>query len=553
MFFNTYLKDAFGSSEQQILGKQGNTFEYTMSKKNQTMKSTASASTLKPDSTASQKPLSHTLWSPYDTVRDVSDSLGISWQLTDDVAKNLAMDVEYRIHEIIEQALKFMRHGKRKALTTQDIDRAMKVLNLEPLYGYDTSKPLVFKEAMIGPGQTLYYVDDDQVDFETLVNQPLPKVPRYTTCTAHWLAVEGVQPTIPQNPNLADIKQLPITQRGTVDNMLSLNNDEITLVTNPKTGVTTVETKQHEKKELEVRPLVKHVLSKEMQLYFNKIIEVLMDQSNEALKTAALESIRSDTGLHQLIPYLIQFVAETITHNLKNLNLLTTMLMLIYSIISNRSIFLDPYVHALMPCILTLLLAKNIGPIQPSTDEEKNGHFHVRKLAASLLQKIIENYGSSYNTLKPRITRTLLRAFLSNTTRSSIGTQFGSIMGMKSLGPEVIRIILVGNLRTWSTVVLENFEKESENRSILLDQVLDCLSVLTKDGELLAGSNPRKHKLDAKETDANEKTEPAANSELTSEMRQKLIDRVGDLVANKIIEQPNAAVIYYGIFFGETV
>lgn len=533
-----------------------------MSKKSGASKSANAAATA--SGSTSQKPLSHTLWSPYDTVRDVSDTLGISWQFSDEVAKNLAMDVEYRIHEIIEQALKFMRHGKRKTLTTQDIDRAMKVLNLEPLYGYDTSKPLVFKEAMIGPGQTLYYIDDDEVDFETLVNQPLPKVPRYTTCTPHWLAVEGVQPTIPQNPNLSDIKQLPVSQRGSIENMLSLNNDEIVLVTNPKTGVTTVESKQPDKKELEIRPLVKHVLSKEMQLYFNKIIEVLMDDSNETLKTVALESIRSDTGLHQLVPYLVQFIAETITHNLKNLSLLTTMLMLIYSLISNTSIFLDPYVHALMPCILTLLLAKNIGPIQGATEEEKRGHFQVRKLAASLLQKIIENFGSSYNTLKPRITRTLLRAFLSNTTRNSIGTQFGAIMGMKSLGGEVIRIILVGNLRTWSNVVLENFAKDSENRKILLDQILESLKVLAKDGELLlSGNNSKKHKLESdaeQELEQNEGKEEkmevdsglTAKTEINPEMREKLVKRVGELIADKILEQNNAAEIYYGIFFGET-
>lgn len=527
-----------------------------MSKKLGAKSSTASAA-----AASSNKPLSHTLWSPYDTVRDVSDTLGISWQFPDEVATNLSMDVEYRIHEIIEQALKFMRHGKRRTLTTQDIDRAMNVLNLEPLYGYDTSKPLVYKEAMIGPGQTLYYIDDDEVDFETLVNQPLPKVPRYTTCTAHWLAVEGVQPTIPQNPNLSDIKLLPISQRGSLENMLSLNNDEIELVTNPKTGVTTVESKQPDKKELEVHPLVKHVLSKEMQLYFNKVIEVLMDESNDSLKTAALESIRSDTGLHQLVPYLVQFIAETITHNLKNLNLLTTMLMLIYSLISNTSIFLDPYVHALMPCILTLLLAKNIGPIQPETDEEKHGHFQVRKLSASLLQKIIENYGSSYNTLKPRITRTLLRAFLSNTTRGSIGTQYGTIMGMKSLGSEVIRIILVGNLRTWSTVVLENFPKESENRKILLDQIMDCLSVLTTDGELLLTSNEanlKKHKLDETENEndtdkmeVDSEENMSVKKEITPEMKEKLIQRVGELVANKVVDNPNASAMYYGIFFGE--
>ncbi|ONH71621.1 Transcription initiation factor TFIID subunit 6 [Pichia kudriavzevii] len=369
-----------------------------MSKKTATNKS-GSTSASAPGTNSSQKPLSHTLWSPYDTVRDVSDSLGISWQLTDEVAKNLAMDVEYRIHEIIEQALKFMRHGKRKTLTTQDIDRGMKVLNLEPLYGYDTSKPLVFKEAMIGPGQTLYYIDEDEVDFETLVNQPLPKVPRHATYTAHWLAVEGVQPAIPQNPNLSDIKQLPISQRGTLENMLSLNNEEITLVTNPKTGVTSVESKQ-DKKELEV------------------------------------------------------------------------------------------------------------------------------------------------------LTRTLLRAFLSNTTRSSIGTQFGAIMGMKSLGSEVIRIILVGNLRTWSTVVLENFEPDSENRRILLKQVIECLSLLTDDGNLIVGRT-KKHSREGENVASEEMDACKEENVITDSMKEKLVERVGGLVANAVCEQTNAVAIYHGIFFGE--
>lgn len=485
---------------------------------------------------STKKPLSHTVWSPYDTVRDVSDSLGISWQVSEDVAKNLAMDVEYRIHEIIEQALKFMRHGKRRVLTTQDIDRAMKVLNLEPLYGYDTSKPLVFKEAMLGPGQMLYYVDDEEVDFETLINEPLPKVPRYTTCTAHWLAIEGVQPTIPQNPNLREIRQLPVNERGSLDNMLSLNNEELELVTDPKTGETVVERQGTLRRELEVRPLVKHVLSSEMQLYFNQIVEVLMDENKDALKTAALESLRNDTGLHQLIPYLVQFIAETITHNLKNLNILTTMLMLIYSLISNTNVFLDPYVHSLMPCVLTLLLAKKVGP------GEGEGHFEVRRLAASLLERLVNEYGSAYNTLKPRITRTLLRAFLSNTTRSSLGTQYGALLGMKSLGAEVIRIVLVGNLRMWTNVVLDNFPRESSARAALLDRVVECLEVLVPDGALVTG----KHELNGDAV----VTEPVS-MEFTDDMRKKLKERVGDTVGDAVLSHKDGVLIYYGIFFGE--
>ncbi|QOU22352.1 hypothetical protein BRETT_002529 [Brettanomyces bruxellensis] len=459
-------------------------------------------------------PSSHTLWSPYDTVKDVADALGVTNQLNEEVAKNLAMDVEYRIHEILEQAMKFVRHGKRKVLTVEDINRAMKVLNLEPLYGYDVSRPLAFKEAMVGPGQNLYYVDDDEVDFEKLINQPLPKVPRFASVTAHWLAIEGVQPTIPQNPTPAEIRQLAPSQRGSMRNMLSLNNDEITLTTNPKTGVTTAEQRtESSKKKLDVKPLVKHVLSKELQLYFDKAIAALVNESDETLRAATLESIRSDPGLHQLVPYFIQFIAETITHNLQNIDLLTTI-----------------SIHSCINAVrLNAFLAKNIGPTK-GTPEELKQHFKVRELSASILEKIIVEYGSSYNTLKPRVTRTLLRAFLSSTTKTSVGTQFGAIRGMKSLGPEVIRIIFVGNLKNWSTLVLDHFHNEDPNRSLLLEQAIECLGILSSDGKLMAADH---------------------DSVISEDMKKKLEERVGSAIVEGIEKLDNASEVYYGIFFGE--
>lgn len=91
-------------------------------------------------SAASSIKYSHTLWSPSDTIRDVAEVLGIS-NLPDEVAKSLAMEVEYRIHEVVEQAVKFMRHSRRTLLTTADIGNAMRVMNVEPLYGYETTVP----------------------------------------------------------------------------------------------------------------------------------------------------------------------------------------------------------------------------------------------------------------------------------------------------------------------------------------------------------------------------------------------------------------------------
>lgn len=65
-----------------------------------------------------------------ETVQVIAQSLGIN-KLKDDIAQTLALDVEYRIREIIQDASKFMRHSKRKLLTTDDVNHALSMKNIE--------------------------------------------------------------------------------------------------------------------------------------------------------------------------------------------------------------------------------------------------------------------------------------------------------------------------------------------------------------------------------------------------------------------------------------
>ncbi|KAG5723039.1 hypothetical protein E4T56_gene19840, partial [Termitomyces sp. T112] len=50
-----------------------------------------------------------------DAIKDAAESLSIN--ISDVVASALASDVEYRIHQVIEEAARFMRHGRRTTLT----------------------------------------------------------------------------------------------------------------------------------------------------------------------------------------------------------------------------------------------------------------------------------------------------------------------------------------------------------------------------------------------------------------------------------------------------
>lgn len=156
----------------------------------------------------------------------------------------------------------------------------------QPLWGFSsTHTPINFKKTQHASGN-LYYIDDEEIDLARLSQAALPPIPRevsYTgqhwaptpqepqaflrdettdhssfpgyiherlneqKTTAHWLAVEGVQPAIPQNPSPAELRAQAASARSS--GRPAAIGPEGT----------------------EVKPLVAHALSKELQLYFDRL------------------------------------------------------------------------------------------------------------------------------------------------------------------------------------------------------------------------------------------------------------------------------------------
>ncbi|KAI9829661.1 MAG: hypothetical protein M1819_006032 [Sarea resinae] len=445
------------------------------------------------------------VWNP-DNVRDVAESVGIP-SLSNEVVENLSRDVEYRLSQVLEEALKFMRHGKRTTLSTQDISQALRVLDVEPLYGYESTRPLRFGEASIGPGQPLFYVEDEEVDFEKLINAPLPKVPREISITAHWLAVEGVQPSIPQNPTTADSRNQELVPKGpgaSASLAAISGNDNVA-----------------------VKPLVKHILSKELQLYFDRICSAVLDEINEEYRVAALASLRSDPGLHQLVPYFVQFVAEKVTHSLKNLFVLEQMMHLTSAMLDNSSLYVDPYISSIIPPVLTCLVGRHLGPTQTPL-----ASYPLRSLASSLITSISQKYAKTSHTLKPRLARTCLKHFLDPS--KPLGVHYGAILGLAGIGgADVVKVLIVPNLKEYDSVLAEALGSMQEGRrreaEMVVQALMEALARLEQNAfaDVTAGE----------EFATNGDTTAAAGSgAIDDETKQKLVERLGSIIGAKVLE-----------------
>ncbi|CEQ39944.1 SPOSA6832_01503 [Sporobolomyces salmonicolor] len=392
--------------------------------------------------------------------QDVAESVGIA-NLPDEVAAALAGDVEYRLWELIEESMKFMRHSRRTKLKVDDVDQALRVRNLEPLWGFNSStQHLPFKKTVTATG-TVYHVEDDEIDLTKVIKTEVPSVPRDISFTGrpHLDAALRVEPNAKLKrgcgvlcSTLARNRRRPTPHQGepvTSRSVLTSLSFRALLVSNvvapspelakfahkpPTAALIPSASSSAQQPSSAVTPLVKHVLSRELQLYFTRLTEALGSGSSGAaapsteVREAALGSVRSDPGLHQLVPYLIAWGGEQIANHLDDLPSLQRALDLFHAMLENPTLFVEPYLHQLTPPILTCLLTSALPPVAPDAYPSPPT---IRTLAASLLHLLLERHSYAYPSLLPRITKTLLRG-LAGESRG-LGGRWGAARGLSGI------------------------------------------------------------------------------------------------------------------------
>lgn len=301
---------------------------------------------------------------------------------------------------------------------------------------------------------------DDEIDFATYLKEPLPPALSNSAGVkwkAHWLAVEGVQPAIPENP-------APTSRAGP---------------TRPQPTTGTAALRQNAKAHL----------TTELQLYFSRLTAALVPPASalpslpgnpppgstahafpeaERHRLAALASVRSDAAVAGVLAYLVRWVAESMTKCLTGATgTLGCLIDVVEAILDNDVLFVEPYVsaaphtadrvllkanrqlHQFLGPLLSILLTVPLGPHPPVSQGPTP--FDLRSRASDVLAKLVSTYAPTYPGLVPRLLSTLTKALQLPPFPSPLGADHppagryeGAVLGISALGPQAVRSALWG-------------------------------------------------------------------------------------------------------------
>ncbi|KAL6122888.1 TFIID 70K subfamily [Nucleospora cyclopteri] len=337
-----------------------------------------------------------------DTLKSFAASKGID-NIEEESYRILSQDLEYRIKEVCQEAAKFMTASHRTKLNINDINNALISRNVEPLFGYESQEVLLFR----GLPCNAYHVPDEEIDLEEYLERPLPKIPLKPYIQSHWLAIEGVQPPIQQNPIIID--------KPTVKNDNISNYQE----------------------EMVVIKQIKHRLTKELNMYFEKILQVM-----ETDPSISMDCLSNETGIQQLVPYFIYHFNNELRNDIKNSEKAKTLCLMYFSLLKNKFIFIDPYLHEILPSLLTCVVGKS-----PTDD--------VRNTAIDVLKFLHSTFSYKYKTLAPRMISTLKKSLLNK--EKAVECRKAAAKCLSILSPEIAKNHIVPHISEFKNEELRRY------------------------------------------------------------------------------------------------
>ena len=243
-----------------------------------------------------------------DSVVLAGESVGIT-NLPGTVTRALAEDVTYRTREVTSLAALFMKHARKRKLSVEDMNYALKWSDVEQVVGEGGDQEVSVSQLYkFVPEVDLFVEADQEVDLIgdlSLDTKPTTEQEPKLSITASWLYVEGGD-----NP--------PLTPA--------------------------------------------------LQQYYRAVVTHTLGDSEELCVTI-LRDIASNGKIAPLLPYLITFIRQAMKRFPSKSLLQTRMLRLISAIFSNPQLNLSPkpYLSHLVTALLTTVLCQDVSSVDHVT------------------------------------------------------------------------------------------------------------------------------------------------------------------------------------------
>uniref|UniRef100_A0A8C1WHI5 TAF6-like RNA polymerase II p300/CBP-associated factor-associated factor 65 kDa subunit 6L n=1 Tax=Cyprinus carpio TaxID=7962 RepID=A0A8C1WHI5_CYPCA len=318
---------------------------------------------------------------PRESIKLMAESTGV--ELSEEVAALLAEDVCYRLREATQNSSQFMRHAKRRKLSVEDFNRALRWSNTETVCGYGAQDALPFRPLKEGE---LFFVEDREINLvELALATNIPKGCAETMVRVHVSYLDGKGNLEPQ---------------GTV-------------------------------------PTAVQSLSEDLLKYYQQITRAILGEDPHLMKVALLD-LQSNSKIAALLPYFVYVISgvKSVSHDLDQLNRLLHM---VKSLVQNPYLYLGSYVRSLVSSVMYCILEPLAASINPLND-----HWTLRDYAALLLSHIFWTHGDLVSGLYHQILLSLQKV-LSDPVRP-LCSHYGAVVGLHALGWKAVERVLYPHL-----------------------------------------------------------------------------------------------------------
>ncbi|XP_036060227.1 TAF6-like RNA polymerase II p300/CBP-associated factor-associated factor 65 kDa subunit 6L isoform X2 [Onychomys torridus] len=323
---------------------------------------------------------------PRESVRLMAESTGL--ELSDEVAALLAEDVCYRLREATQNSSQFMKHTRRRKLTVEDFNRALRWSSVEAVCGYGSQEALPLRPAREGE---LYFPEDREVNLvELALATNIPKGCAETAVRVHVSYLDG-------KGNLAPQGSVPSAVSSLTDDLLK---------------------------------------------YYQQVTRAVLGDDPQLMKVA-LQDLQTNSKIAALLPYFVYVVSgvKSVSHDLEQLHRL---LQVARSLMRNPHLCLGPYVRSLVGSVLYCVLEPLAASINPLND-----HWTLRDGAALLLSHIFWTHGDLVSGLYQQILLSLQKV-LTDPVRP-LCSHYGAVVGLHAVGWKAVERVLYPHLPTYWT------------------------------------------------------------------------------------------------------